>query len=89
MERIELRATQIRTYDGRVALVPNADVFTSRIVNNTTHPIRRGSVEGKLDHATGVAALLPALRDAVQRAPGVLDRPPRRAWRTSRPTGCG
>ena len=44
VERIELRATQIRTYDGRVALVPNAEVFTSRIVNNTADPIRRGNV---------------------------------------------
>ncbi|MBW3633481.1 MAG: mechanosensitive ion channel family protein, partial [Chloroflexi bacterium] len=34
VERIQLRATQIRTYDGRLVLVPNADVFTSRVTNN-------------------------------------------------------
>ncbi len=35
VERIELRATQIRTYDGRRVLVPNAETFTSRVTNNT------------------------------------------------------
>ena len=40
VERIDLRATQIRTCDGRLALVPNADLFTSRIINNTASPCR-------------------------------------------------
>jgi small-conductance mechanosensitive channel len=68
VERIELRATQIRTYDGRVALVPNAEVFTSRIINNTAHPIRRGSVtiylgfDEDLDHA--IRTLLKAVPQA-------------------------
>lgn len=75
VERIELRATQIRTYDGRVALVPNAELFTSRIVNNTANPVRRGSVAITLDYATDLTAVLPPLREATQRAPGVLDRP--------------
>jgi len=44
VERIELRATQIRTYDGRRVLVPNAETFTSRVTNNTAAPIRRGQV---------------------------------------------
>ncbi len=28
VEQIELRATQIRTYDGRLVLVPNGEAFT-------------------------------------------------------------
>lgn len=75
VERIELRATQIRTYDGRLALVPNADVFTSRIVNNTADPIRRGTVQLMLHYKTDLAALMPYLCNAVQQAAGVLDRP--------------
>jgi small conductance mechanosensitive channel len=75
VERIELRATQIRTYDGRVALVPNAEVFTSRIINNTADPVRRGSVEMTLDYKADLAALIPRIREAVQRADGVLERP--------------
>ncbi len=75
VERIELRATQIRTYDGRVALVPNAEVFTSRIVNNTADPIRRGTAAMSLDYGTDLTALLPAILDAVKRTEGVLERP--------------
>lgn len=44
VEQIEFRATYIRTYDGRLVLVPNGEVFTSRITNNTASPLRRASV---------------------------------------------
>jgi small-conductance mechanosensitive channel len=75
VERIELRATQIRTYDGRVALVPNADVFTSRIVNNTADPIRRGNVGIRAGYDIDLQTALPILREAAAGAPGVIDRP--------------
>ncbi|WP_081851969.1 mechanosensitive ion channel family protein [Pseudorhizobium marinum] len=76
VERIELRATQIRTYDGRVALVPNAEVFTSRIVNNTADPIRRGNVLLQVGYSTDLNALVERLRGSVASVEGVLpDRP--------------
>jgi small-conductance mechanosensitive channel len=76
VERIELRATQIRTYDGRVALVPNAEVFTSRIINNTAHPIRRGSVVLHLGYDEDLDRAIRALFAAVPQAAGVTaDRP--------------
>jgi len=50
-------------------------VFTSRIVNNTADPIRRGTVAMMLDYKTDLAGLMPLLREAVQGAAGVLERP--------------
>ncbi len=44
VERIELRATLIRTYDGRIVAVPNSETFTSRVTNNTSSPIRCAKV---------------------------------------------
>ena len=41
VELIEVRATHIRTYDGRLVLVPNGEVFTSRVTNNTASPAPR------------------------------------------------
>lgn len=76
VERIELRATQIRTYDGRVVIVPNAEVFTSRIINNTADPVRRGSVELFLGYDQDLKYAVGVIRDASQRAEGVLDEPP-------------
>ncbi len=75
VERIELRATQIRTYDGRVALVPNGEVFTSRIVNNTADPIRRGNAALTLGYDVDLRLVVGSIRHAVPQVDGVLDRP--------------
>lgn len=75
VERIVLRATQIRTYDGRVVLVPNAEVFTSRITNNTSAPVRRGSVHLFLGYDSNLQAAINVMRDATQATTGVLPDP--------------
>lgn len=75
VERIQLRATEIRTYDGRLVLVPNAEVFTSRVTNNTASPVRRGSVQLFLGYEVDLRAVAAAVQAAAQAAPGVLDQP--------------
>lgn len=74
--RIDLRATQIRTYDGRLVLVPNGEVFTSRVTNNTASPVRRGTIEVSLGYDTDLDAALRAMAEATRHAPGVLADPP-------------
>ncbi|PSB55947.1 mechanosensitive ion channel family protein [Chamaesiphon polymorphus] len=75
VERIDLRATQLRTYDGRVVLVPNAEVFTSRIVNNTAASTRRGSVTLFLGYDSDLPQAIDVVRAAVQATDGVLTEP--------------
>lgn len=75
VERVELRATQIRTYDGRVVLVPNAQIFTSRLTNNTAGPVRRASFRVRIGYRVDLQPVLDVLLDAVRRSPGVLDEP--------------
>jgi small conductance mechanosensitive channel len=75
VERIELRATQIRTYDGRVVLVPNAELFTSRIINNTWAPVRRGSAELFLDYEVDLRKAAQVIREGLQSIDGVLEEP--------------
>ncbi|MEP6756884.1 MAG: mechanosensitive ion channel family protein [Chthonomonadales bacterium] len=41
VERIELRALYLRTYDNRLVIIPNGDVFTSVVTSNTASPFRR------------------------------------------------
>ena len=41
VERIELRALYLRTYDNRLVIIPNGDVFTSAVTSNTASPHRR------------------------------------------------
>lgn len=76
VERIELRATRLRAYDGRVMLVPNAEVFTSRIVNNTADPVRRGSVGVWLGYDADLKMAVTAIDEATRAARGVLPDPP-------------
>jgi small-conductance mechanosensitive channel len=75
VERIELRATQLRTYDGRVVLVPNAEVFTSRIINNTADPIRRGSVALFIGYDSNLQKAIAVIQKAAQVTAGVLEEP--------------
>jgi small-conductance mechanosensitive channel len=76
VERVQLRATQIRTYDGRVVLVPNAQIFTSRMTNNTAAPVRRASFRVRIGYQLELPRVLAVLLDAVRQTPGVLEDPP-------------
>ncbi|MEG3164478.1 mechanosensitive ion channel family protein [Sphingomonas sp. PB2P19] len=74
VEKIELRATRLRAYDGRVMLVPNAEVFTSRIVNNTADPLRWRAVALWLGYDADIGHALD-IGNATRRAQGVLETP--------------
>lgn len=45
VQRITQRATLIKTYDGRVVVVPNADIYTQSITVNTAYEIRRLTID--------------------------------------------
>lgn len=76
VERIDLRATQLRTYDGRVVLVPNAELFTSRIINNTAFPVRRSRVSLAIGYDSDLQKVITVAREATQMTEGVLADPP-------------
>lgn len=50
--QIQLRATTMRTYDGRLVYIPNQQVFQSSITNNTASPVRRSDVIVGVDYDT-------------------------------------
>jgi small conductance mechanosensitive channel len=75
VEEINLRATHIRTYDGRLVLVPNGEIFTSRVTNNTAAPLRRGSVEIYLDYGQDVSHAISVAQRTTQDTPGVAPTP--------------
>ena len=45
VERIETRATLIRTYDGRRVVIPNSDIYTDAVVVNTAFDLRRSQYD--------------------------------------------
>ncbi len=48
--QIQLRATTLRTYDGRLVYIPNQEVFQASIINNTASPRRRSSLMVGIDY---------------------------------------
>ncbi|WP_372760592.1 mechanosensitive ion channel family protein [Pseudoalteromonas sp.] len=45
VEKIETRATLIKTYDGRRVVIPNADIYTNSVVVNTAFKERRSQYD--------------------------------------------
>lgn len=41
VEQIETRATKVRTYDGRLVVIPNADLYKGTFIVNTAYATRR------------------------------------------------
>ncbi len=53
--QIQLRATTMKTYDGRLVYIPNQEVFQASIINNTASPRRRSSVTVGIDYGENIA----------------------------------
>ena len=52
--QIQLRATTMKTYDGRVVYIPNQEVFQASVINNTASPRRRSSVMVGIDYGEDI-----------------------------------
>jgi small-conductance mechanosensitive channel len=53
--QIQLRATTLRTYDGRLVYIPNQEVFQTSITNNTASPRRRSSIIVGIDYEADIS----------------------------------
>lgn len=45
VERIETRATFLKTYDGRSVVIPNSDIYTDKVTVNTAYKQRRSQYD--------------------------------------------
>jgi len=75
VERIELRALELRTYDNRLVIIPNGDVFSAPITSNTDSPHRRRSFLVPIPHQYDIEAALRLMEEAVKQTLGVLETP--------------
>ncbi|WOD41246.1 mechanosensitive ion channel family protein [Nodosilinea sp. E11] len=75
--QIQLRATTVQTYDGRLVYIPNQEVFQSSITNNTASPVRLSSVTVGLDHSADLPDLFHRIQQQMRQIDGVeLDPEP-------------
>ena len=75
VERIELRALYLRTYDNRLVIIPNGDVFSAAITSNTASPHRRRSFIIPVSHACDIERAQQVAVDAMKATLGVLEDP--------------
>ena len=76
VEDIDLRVTTIRTYDGTLVLVPNADIFRAPITNLSRRGTRRTTLYIGIDYRDDHERARELLYVTVDALPEVLAEPP-------------
>jgi small conductance mechanosensitive channel len=75
VERIEARATLIRTYDGRRVIIPNSSVYTESVTVNTAFEQRRSEYDVGIGYSDDVGKACEVIRGALKGVPGVSEDP--------------
>ncbi len=76
VERIELRALYLRTYDNRLVIIPNGDVFTSTVTSNTASPHRRREFVVGIGYDDDIKQAQEVALQTVRGIEGVAQEPP-------------
>ncbi len=75
VQMVDLRATEITTLDGRLVLIPNADVFTSPIVNLGRPDRRRIELEVGVSYDSDLERVRQLALEAIRSVEGLLAEP--------------
>ena len=73
--QIQLRATTMRTYDGRVVYIPNQEVFQASIINNTASARRRSSVLVGIDYGADISKAIAVILRVLEKIAEVEGNP--------------
>jgi small-conductance mechanosensitive channel len=76
VEDIQIRATFVRTYDGRRIVIPNSDLFTNSVTINTAYSQRRLQYDVGIGYGDDIARAKEIVVDTLRAIPEVLDDPP-------------
>jgi small-conductance mechanosensitive channel len=75
VERIEARATLLRTYDGRRVIIPNSDVYTQAVTVNTAFDQRRNEYDVGIGYGDAVDRACRVILDALAAIDGIAHEP--------------
>jgi len=75
VERIETRATMIRTYDGRRVVIPNSDVYTNAVTVNTAYDLRRSEYGFGITYGSDTKLAMRVALEAAGGVDGVAEHP--------------
>lgn len=80
VERIETRATLIKTFDGKLVLIPNSELYTDKVTVWTHYPARRSSYDIGIGYADDIDEARETILEAIKSVDGVLDDPEPVVW---------
>ena len=72
---IDLRATEMRALDGRLVILPNAEVLANPIINYSRANHRRVDLSFNLSHKTEPSMVRQIVLNAIQNVPGFVGEP--------------
>ena len=75
VERIEARATLIRTYDSRQVIIPNSTVYTQAVTVNTAFEKRRSDYDVGIGYGDDIGKAAEIILEALKGLDGVLADP--------------
>ncbi len=76
VEKIQTRATIIKTYDGRRIVIPNAELFTNSVTVNTAFDKRRLQYDIGIGYGDDIQAAKDIILDVLRNNPNALQDPP-------------
>ena len=74
--QVQLRATVLKTDGGDEVLIPNADVYSTAIINASRYDLHRHSITRAVPPDADLARTRAALTQALGSVPGVASNPP-------------
>jgi len=72
---INLGTTEMRTFDGLIVIIPNADVLSNTITNYTRAKLRRVELPVGVSYGADPAKVRSVILDAIQNVPGLVREP--------------
>jgi small conductance mechanosensitive channel len=76
VQAVETRATLVKTYDGKLVIIPNTDIYTQSVTVNTAYDIRRIEISVPLGMGTDLPRATKIFADAVAAVEHIRDDPP-------------
>jgi small-conductance mechanosensitive channel len=80
VERIEARATLLKTYDGRRVIIPNSTVYTDVVTVNTAFELRRSQYDVGIGYGDDIDKACDLMVEAARSCEGVAADPPPEAF---------
>lgn len=75
VEDIQVRATLLRTYDNRLVVIPNSELYTTRVIVNTAFDMRRIDLPIGIGYGDDIPAAKRLILETVAQLPDIRPEP--------------